>query len=639
MSLKRGVILVFVIIIVLIITIIFFQAKSKYFDDGVSIEISPESNYINLRNGDSKVVEFDIEIKNKLGCKSICSYQIRDLSEEINLYNKTITIDNKIKDSFNVSSNYKGRGLKLYSIDTECHDIKSVICSTDEHIVLANSLIVVNYTISEDEELISKITYETTEKLYSDMKKIDEILFNNKFLLDNIINISKKVIGSELEYKKNKDDFNNIIINTDLIKEYWRIEDYNEIRKIINNINTTNLRSDSEKQKEEIINIIKIHNSNIILLKNINNQTIEEIYSFYQKYNYTDESKEILYYSDKLKNLNLPLENVTLYIEEFNELNLKYNHLFLNNTRNITNTNISHITLNLDFPNISNQTQNYSSNISINLPEHRRLCILNNQIKECGEDRKNPIILIHGHSFNEDASIDFSLRSLSKIQKELEKEGYLNLGELKINEIDEEIWRSFPISVRATYYEISLIHLGENIISTRKSERIENYALRLRDIINKIRQKSSSEKVTIISHSMGGLVGREYIRLFEDYNIDKFIMIGTPNKGLKGKSASLCSVFGSSKECEDMKEGSVFLNILNSYEPKEGRYYNIIGKGCDTEGEDGDGVVVVNNTMLVYSTNYYINGTCPSSLNNLLHNELLNPLKYPKVVKIIKEII
>lgn len=49
--------------------------------------------------------------------------------------------------------------------------------------------------------------------------------------------------------------------------------------------------------------------------------------------------------------------------------------------------------------------------------------------------------------------------------------------------------------------------------------------------IEKAKQKSGSERVILIGHSLGGLLGRGYLKYFIPSNVDKLIMIATPNLG------------------------------------------------------------------------------------------------------------
>lgn len=49
--------------------------------------------------------------------------------------------------------------------------------------------------------------------------------------------------------------------------------------------------------------------------------------------------------------------------------------------------------------------------------------------------------------------------------------------------------------------------------------------------IEKVKEKTKKDKVIIIGHSLGGLLGRAYMNYFNPSSVDKLIMIGTPNLG------------------------------------------------------------------------------------------------------------
>lgn len=49
--------------------------------------------------------------------------------------------------------------------------------------------------------------------------------------------------------------------------------------------------------------------------------------------------------------------------------------------------------------------------------------------------------------------------------------------------------------------------------------------------IQKIKRQTGCQKVIIIAHSLGGLLGRAYMTYFNPSSVDKLIMIGTPNLG------------------------------------------------------------------------------------------------------------
>ncbi|SDX47966.1 esterase/lipase family protein [Tepidimicrobium xylanilyticum] len=50
--------------------------------------------------------------------------------------------------------------------------------------------------------------------------------------------------------------------------------------------------------------------------------------------------------------------------------------------------------------------------------------------------------------------------------------------------------------------------------------------------IERIKRDTKKEKVIIIGHSLGGLLGRTYLAYFSPSSVDKLIMIGTPNLGV-----------------------------------------------------------------------------------------------------------
>lgn len=60
---------------------------------------------------------------------------------------------------------------------------------------------------------------------------------------------------------------------------------------------------------------------------------------------------------------------------------------------------------------------------------------------------------------------------------------------------------------------------------------IRDYAKTLDEIIETTKSENQVKKVDIVAHSMGGLISRFRIQKIKDYDIDKLIMIGTPNHG------------------------------------------------------------------------------------------------------------
>jgi uncharacterized alpha/beta hydrolase family protein len=296
---------------------------------------------------------------------------------------------------------------------------------------------------------------------------------------------------------------------------------------------------------------------------------------------------------------------------------------------------------------------NFTSRIKIELTPNYPVCCVFNECKRCctREECKNdpllyPVLFLHGHSFNKDNSPDFSLDVFNKIQAQLQEDGYISAGTITpvsdYSEINQGEWglSSKPISVKGSYYLVSYYNLGSYSIATQKSENIETYAIRLKELVELLKFRTGKDKVNIIAHSMGSLVARSYIQIFGSDSVDKLIMIAAPNNGISGKVNNYCPIFGEKKECYDMSENSIFIKKLNDplKIPKNIDIYNIVGVGCSMDGKEGDGIILKENAELDYGQNYFINGTC-GGISKLLHTQILDIEKYPEVYSLISSVL
>jgi hypothetical protein len=297
---------------------------------------------------------------------------------------------------------------------------------------------------------------------------------------------------------------------------------------------------------------------------------------------------------------------------------------------------------------------NFTSNIDYNIPSNPPQCCIFDECKQCcthetcsNIENLYPIIFLHGHAINKDESPESSLAIFAKMQIKLQEEGIINAGEISLaDNRDEASFGEYgksghPVSFRASYYYLNYFDLGRYHITTQKSDRIENYALRLRELIDVIKYRTGFKKVNIVAHSMGGLVARQYIALFGEESVHKLVTIATPHNGTRGKIQQFCNFLGSSPECEDMSADSVFLKRLNaqSTTKKTSNIFTIAGSGCDMPLGKGDGVILVNDAHLTYSKNFQVAGKCSENLRSQLHNRLVDPDKFPEVYEIVKEIL
>ena len=287
-------------------------------------------------------------------------------------------------------------------------------------------------------------------------------------------------------------------------------------------------------------------------------------------------------------------------------------------------------------PNILEFKFNYSY-LSFKFDEqYSRCCIYNKCSKCCSEcyNQDYPIIFLHGHNFNKDLIADYSLDAFDMMQKNLEKEGYIDGGVLIYNLDNNNLgFVNYSWSFRTSYYFDAFKELDDYSRIQTKNEKIDSYSIRLDEIIKEVKSKTSKDKVIIIAHSMGGLVSRRYLQIFGNKDVYKLILIGTPNQGIEGDISKLCPVFGEELECGDMNKNSLFINKLNNQDLSNIMVYNLVGVGCNMNLGNGDGIVLEKNAFLEGTDNIYVNGTCTSL--NKFHSDMLNTDKYPEIYEVI----
>ncbi|MBI2668409.1 alpha/beta fold hydrolase [Candidatus Woesearchaeota archaeon] len=281
--------------------------------------------------------------------------------------------------------------------------------------------------------------------------------------------------------------------------------------------------------------------------------------------------------------------------------------------------------------------------LNLSFPEPALRCCLFGACQACCDEgcksteELYPIVFIHGHAFNKDVSFEYSLDAFHQIQEKLGQEGYVNAGAISVytkRDTPPAEWGVFraPFSIKASYY-VDLFQTPENyVVVQQKSESIDTYAVRLKELLDTIEYKTGRQKVVIIAHSMGGLVVRRYLQIFGSEKVDRMILIGTPNQGIVGDSLDYCGVIGEERECRDMDAGSVFMNKLQS-QKLDLPVYTIVGVGCEMTEGDGDGVVLKENGGLKGTKEYEVRGDCDKFM--YLHTEMLNIERYPQVMEII----
>jgi len=276
--------------------------------------------------------------------------------------------------------------------------------------------------------------------------------------------------------------------------------------------------------------------------------------------------------------------------------------------------------------------------------QHEPQCCFNGECKACcdqGCDKPIPVLFIHGHGINEANTPEYSMQSLTTLQRAMQRDGFLNAGQFDLatpsDRVPPGIWgrSGAPVTIRGSYYYIT--YFGG--VGVQRSQNIENYALRLHELIDVVRERTGSDQVHIVAHSMGGLVAREYIGIFGDDKVATLVTVNTPHQGLTPNIQRWCRLLGAKTECNDMAEGSVFMQRLAQRQFPADKTYVIRSIGCPMDGTTGDGVVTNQSGYLEGAHNFVIEGTCADRFGTELHTLVLSPLAYPQFYELLLEIL
>ncbi len=517
------------------------------------------------------------EAINNLSNQPILNFDIKDLidlsSTQYQEYENNIVYKNTIPNIIlakNVFEKELNKTIEKIKAIQKNETIKSEITNQINLEIICNLTADCTNTATND-----KISSLANQEEFSSTKTCEDILITKK----QLVNIRKKInlnISNE-----DKTESNDIIDNekANIAQSY--------IKLIRNTINEETIKQylnqiiDNKNNVNKTINEISNNNALVILTSNLPTECIND--TTYNKIN------------PKL------------------QLQLNKSPIVLNNVTEIFQTN----------PAMCCFEENCSS------------CCTKNTC----QNKISPIIFIHGHSFNKALSAEYSTQAFELIQQKLETEGVINAGFLSIDS-DKNTPKGIlgelnkPVSFKGSYYfDVFHNEQSSEIIQT-KSENLETYSIRLKEIIDIVKYKTGSDKVTIVTHSMGGLITRRYIDIFGEDSMDKLVLIAVPNQGIDKDTAKYCALFGESRECQDMETDSLFISKLKTRQSTNITIYNIIGTDCDTNGFNGDGVVTKDNAYLAYAKNYYISGNCTTT--NPLHVSILNINKYPEVFNIIE---
>ncbi len=569
----------------------YYLNKAEYFRNLSKYTVNLINNKIPLNFDLRKNLEYAFELFNE----SLKVFYNQEFSDSVNLLKQ-------IENLSNYELNFIELNLTLskYNQNIEYLQIFSSESFSD----------VYNFYLKEEPEKSGEI-----KSLYQTLKILNLSTFESIVSLEPSLILNSFFVNYSFDLNVTEFEF-----NEDLRAQY----------NLLSGLNSFNLTGDLCQNAIILQNKTEFHNSN---LKINNSENFSKIIEFINNslFIVTQNKTHLIIGNSSL--LNVVGLNLSEYFRYILLPNLSPN--FCNKTKGFefnSLTNYTKILLNLT---------KFKYN-SIEISEPIRKCCIFGECSECSIKQDNyPVVFIHGHSMNKNDLPESSIDAFFEIQKKLSEEGVIiNVGDIDYTSTGEWYWSemSIPVGVSATFYYALYYDANSLVENIMKEEGIESYSIRLKEVIDTVRLQTGVNKVRIVAHSMGGLVVQNYLMLFGEDKVESVILIATPNKGVAGKIESFCGYLGDKKACRDMKLDSVFLKRLERFKP-EIPFNVIIGKGCDTGGFDGDGVVQISSAELEYANLTYVMGSCNDALKISLHNDLLNPIKYPEVYERIKTIL
>src|SRR3989344_5788887 len=648
---RKKIIIAIALIIILILTI--FGAKILLYanfilGNDVIIKLNADKETLSLLHNQKENITFETKVTTNPFCKAICYSEFKDISRDIIIEKDEFTLSPGIpaKKEYSIEATQLGSGQELYRFSMDCQGVRTFLCHTGEEITTRSILITVDYGLNNEERLLKE---ELKSNLTSSVLKTNEV-YSKYLSCSKVLNQLNKTVDLDDNLKELESidkNFSLICKNLQQSHQLWVNLEYNKL---------------SEKNKEiesslKLNNIESLQNSTDLILLAYNN-IINELFL---KRDIILEYKKNITSVEYAKTLNLSINafnNAVITSESRNSLREKEKSIKgLESQIALINTSFSNETFNESTPiadlldlklNKVTLEKDNNSYIAIEFEEPQPQCCIFGKCQVCcitSECKNNPstypAIFIHGHAVNKDSSAEYSLEGFNQIQEKLEESGYINAGTITLFTAKDAKQGDLalipaPLTIRASYY-FDIFQEPENYIAVQtKSENIDTYAIRLKDVVEAVKYRTEKPKVNIVAFSMGGLVTRRYLQIFNEDSVNKVILIGTPNKGIVGNVANYCSLTGEELECRDMNENSLFMNKLNRDSLPQIPVYNIVGTGCEMNGKQGDGIVLEEKATLEGTQNYIIEGKC-RSLVSPLHLDLRNIEMYPEVYEIIRK--
>lgn len=640
------------LVVLLLISVQLYLYVNFTLGNDILVKLSADKENIFFTDNFNENVTFKISVTMNPFCSAQCEYEFFDIGTGKE-------IETGAFDIISVLSKYKTYTLNnenlvqgsqvLNRFEVGCKSKRTLLCYTKEDEKKRAVLITLNYELSQEENkskedskekiiLLGKTLYSIEKRLNESKNNIN--LINDSFSTDSFSQQLKNLSGIFIELN---DSFKNL-------KELWKTQKFLSLKDELSNTDnkTQNLDIESEELNSIIVSNISLYND---LTENLTNskQILEKISKMILTASLCEELNEVIFnFNKNIQSLKEKL-NLSEKVMLVGNISLEVGKIYEKSQNMIDATSSCSLKENINEENLTkiNIASFNESNTTISLEESVPICCFFGKCEKCCDDNcsgKNyPVIFLHGHSMNRALPADYSLDDLAKIKEKIVYENYVDAGAIIISPFTEQkgLWGKIntPITVTASYFfDTYKTETGERTVSS-KTDSIDTYSIRLKNIIDLVKYRTNKDKVIIISHSMGGLVTRRYVQIFGGKDIDKIILITVPNHGIDDKIKDYCSILGSEVVCNEMNKDSILINKLNNAPTEKIPIYNIIGIGCDMGDETGDGVVKNSSQYLDDATNFYLKGKCNELNFEFFHETILYPEKSPEIYNTISQII
>lgn len=646
-------IIIFSAIVIGIILIAFLGTKAYlYFrvlvgNDLVLTVHADQENFL-VSNHNVSEATFETTVTTNPFCTAECSYDWKDVNTQQVLEHGdfTLAVPTPSVHTELITTNHRGEGQDLYAFTVTCVSTRTVLCQTSQKPKTRTILVTINYILPSDAIEIKTNTRAQIEH-YAQLSAqgweefqglATSVSMLNRTSAHETLRVSLMNVSTTFQV------FNASLMNA---ARTWEEERYEDIVQDLSLVNITHASF------EDALTQTNTSVSHTVERYNAFSRNVSELFEQLQTLNQrelTNTTAELLnqtihQYHQVLSDLgNASFESQEPVVQSLLQQARTLEQTPIQEPFVVLNTTlIPPMFFLLALPSVGNTTSVFE------LHEPASQCCFQGACGACctntcaADQEKYPIIFLHGHDFNKAISAEYSLDTFQKMQQRLESDGYINAGTITLNAPNtavENVWGRTrqPVTVSASYYFDLYREPTEDRIIQAKAESIENYAIRLRDIIDTVRFKTGKDKVIIIAHSMGGLVTRRYMQIFGDQAVDSVIFIATPHHGISGSIKDRCEFFGAQQHCGDMYDDSLLINKLETGVQPSIPLYNIVGVGCDVDGETGDGVAKNSSAYLMNATTFYIQGTCFDSFS-YLHTQILDPDIYPQTYETITTIL